>query len=149
MSDVNKTIEKIRALTRNNDGDVGWRWIDADDCENLKCLADAYEALQAEHQEMMQFFGIEYEMFDGERHWKYSPASMKKFRLVQNDSEYEVLQAEIAELREALGKVADVLDYGRRHSHGMYGFTKMKEGYEKAEALIADVLDKHKEQESK
>lgn len=58
------------------------------------------------------------------------------------------LQAEIAELREALGKVKDALDYGRRHSHGMYAFTKMKEGYEKAEALIADVLDKHKQAKS-
>ena len=48
--------------------------------------------------------------------------------------------AEIERLRAALAEIKDVLDYGRRHSHGMYAFTKLKEGYEKAEAIVQSAL---------
>lgn len=144
MSDIKKTIEAIREI---NHSTTLRNWYDTKiiSAIDLHELADGYETLQDEHQEMMRFFGIEYEELDGERHWKYKPSAKRKFQLMQNDAEHEALAAEVAELREALGNVKDALDYGRRHSHGMYAFTKMKEGYEKSEALIAAVLDKYKE----
>lgn len=114
---VQKTIEAIRAIQKDrpvlvcncNPEHFDGPLMDAvfGNSDGFKALADAYEALESEHQEMMRFFGIEYEMIDGERHWKHSPASMKKFRLIQNDAEYEALKAENAELREALKHYAD------------------------------------------
>lgn len=57
------------------------------------------------------------------------------------EAERDALREEVKRLRDTLQEVKDVLDYGRRHSHGMYAFTKLREGYEKAEAILAKALE--------
>lgn len=65
-----------------------------------------------------------------------------KQELVEGFNNYAAAESRLAVAVEALTEIKDVLDYGRRHSHGMYAFTKLVEGYNKADGIVAEALAK-------
>lgn len=52
----------------------------------------------------------------------------------------EAAEAKLAAAEKALEQIVDAVDYGRRHAHGMYAFTKLVEAANKADLIAQQAL---------